>query len=422
LEVSVAKDEKEELRIDGLVQEFCTACSPLETRKQLLRLTDGKTSAQYIECHIVGSKLVSLGTTSVPLDPEEQAEYKANRDIEENSAAFGRMIDDAKAKRSFSNIVAEWTKEWDAESPLKVIGGQHRFEAIKEALVSGIDVHHGVKLYFGLNMEQRYDVQLISNTNIEISGDLIDRLNETRKGSNLRDWCHSTGLLAAGDFADSYIRNGPISVRMATTFITNFFNGKKIDAKTFESVETAPVLFKSGGSYAEWEKTKSECPDLWNDKDLHSAAVEFAALVAAQRAYFENPKNGKGKRKPDYPEKALNLAVLASWAYVAGMLHKNSVRLERHYALKKCTSHDPLNSAALADGKGYLDGENYRGLGYRTDPQERGRLVELFFLQAEDGKGITKASVDLAIKKYYAKQALLAVETAKEKRALEHGN
>jgi hypothetical protein len=128
-----------------------------------------------------------LGTIDVPLDPEEQSDYRANRDIVLNNSAFHTMKEDAKQKRSFSNIVAEYTKEFDAEHPLKIIGGQHRFEAIREALSFGIDQYHGVKVYLALDIKQRLDVQLISNTNIAISGDLFDRLQETFQGPQLRD-------------------------------------------------------------------------------------------------------------------------------------------------------------------------------------------------------------------------------------------
>ena len=47
-----------------------------------------------------------------------------------------------------------------------------------------------------------------------------------------------------------------------------------------------------------------------------------------------------------------------------------------------------------------------------TDPKERGRFVELFYLQAEKGEGIATHLVDLAIKKYHAKHALLEVKEA----------
>ena len=35
--------------------------------------------------------LLKLSTTDVPLDPDEQAEYRANRDIVEDDVAFDQM-------------------------------------------------------------------------------------------------------------------------------------------------------------------------------------------------------------------------------------------------------------------------------------------------------------------------------------------
>jgi len=100
---------------------------------------------------------------------------------------------------------------------------------------------------------------------------------------------------------------------------------------------------------------------------------------------------------------------MSAWAFVAGVLASNGVRLKRHYGLADPTGKNPLNAAALAKGRHKTDPENYRGLGYRTDPKERGRFVELFYLQAEKGAGIASGQVDLAIKKYHAKQAALEV-------------
>lgn len=76
---------------------------------------------------------MSLGTIDSPLDSENQPEYRANRNVVEDNAAFLQMKEDAKQKRSFSNIVAEYTTLFDEEHPLKIIGGQHRFIAISEA-------------------------------------------------------------------------------------------------------------------------------------------------------------------------------------------------------------------------------------------------------------------------------------------------
>jgi hypothetical protein len=135
-------------------------------------------------------------------------------------------------------------------------------------------------------------------------------------------------------------------------------------------------------------------------------------LVKAQRDSFE----GKKPKPPvDYPEKALNAAVMAAWAYIAGALRSNQTRLQRHFALANTAGRDPLNAAALAKGRHRTDPDNYRGLGYRTDVKERGRLVELFALQAEEGKGIASSVVDIAIKKYHAKQAQLEVQKAQAK-------
>ena len=91
------------------------------------------------------------------------------------------------------------------------------------------------------------------------------------------------------------------------------------------------------------------------------------------------------------------------------MLHKNEVRLKRHYDLANTSGHDPLNAAALSSAKHRTDPDTYRGLGTRTDVKDRGRLVELFYIQAEKGDGISKRDIELAMAKYHAKQAQLEV-------------
>ena len=398
-------------QVKGLIQAFAKEFKPLETHEQLLQLTDSRTGARYCECHVKGSKIVLLGTTDVPLDPDEQPDYRANREIVVNDVAFERMKADAKQRRSFSNIVTEYTKEFDSEHPLKIIGGQHRFQAIRDALGVSVDEYHGVKVYFGLDIKQRLDVQLISNTNIDTSGDLIDRLQETGQGPHLRDWCQKSGLLEPGqDFADSFERGGAISVRMARTFITNYYEGRKVDAKQFAITDTTPVVCPSGRTDTQWEALKAANPDLWSDPELLTAAKEFAALVKAQREAFKIvSKNGKKKPKPDFPEKARNMAVLSAWAYCAGILHSNPTRLKRHFDIRISSGKDPLNAAELAKGRHKSDATNYRGLGYRTDPRERARFVELFFYQAEKGIGITPASIDIAIGKAEVKKAQLEV-------------
>ena len=393
------------------LEEFATEFVPLESSESLLLLLDKRTGASFCECHIKGSTLVNLGTIDAPLDPEDQPDYRANREIRLNHPAFLKMKEDARKGRAFSNIVSEYTKEFDAAHPLKIVGGQHRFQAIQDAFANGVDEYHGVKVYFNLDMNQRIDVQLISNSNIAISGDLFDRMQETFQGPQLRVWCQAVGLLEPSqDFADQYARGGPISVRIARSFITNYFNGRKADAKKFAMIDTTPMLCVSGEHDPDWDKLKLSAPSLWTDKKLKEAASEFALLVASQRKAFQGKKT-----KPDYPEKAFSAAIYSAWGYVAGILHDNEARLKRHFALRSSSGTDPLNAAALAKGRHKTDSDTYRGLGYRTDAKERARFAELFFLQAENGEGITPKAIEVAIKPYHAKQANLEVIKAKEK-------
>jgi hypothetical protein len=397
-----------------LIKDFASASGPLEGQ-ELVLLRDYRTGAVFTECHIRAAKLIALGTVDVPLDPEEQAEYRANRELVEDHVAFEQMKDDARQRRSFSNIVCEFSRSFDADHPIKIVGGQHRFTAISGALATGVDEWHGLKVYFALDNEQRIDVQLISNTNIAVSTDLFDRMQETLAGPQLRQWCQDVGLLAKGqDFADKRNRASPVTVRSARTFIVNYFKGRKLTSEDFDRSETTPVICRSGESDPDWESLKVSKPDLWEDADLREAGQAYASLIAAQRSAFA-PQPGKKRMNTDFAEKALNSAVLSAWAFVAGVLKSNSVRLGKHYALKDQSGKDPLNAAALAKGRHKSDSENYRGLGYRTDAKERGRLTELFFVQAEKGGGITANLVDVAIKKYHAKEAQLEVIRAQLK-------
>jgi len=374
-------------------------------------MVDAKNGARYCECHLAAKTIVRLGTIDVPLDPEEQGEYRANRDIVEDHVAYEKMQEDAMERRTFSNIVAEFSSDFDAEHPLKIIGGQHRFNAIKGALDRNVDQLHGLKVYFALDTDQRVDVQLISNTNIAASSDLIDRMQETQAGPELRDWCQDCGLLERGkDFADKRKLGKALTVRAARTFIINYFRGRSLATNSFDKANTTPVLAKTGIPDSEWSRLKSENPSMWQDAKLKKGGKEFAALVAAQRAAFRGTTSN-----PDFEEKALNFAVMSGWAFVSGLLHNNDVRLKRHYALCETKARDPLNAAILAKRAAQNRPENYRGLGNRMDPKERGRFVELFYLQADRGGGVTKASVELAIKKFHAKQAQLDVEEAENR-------
>lgn len=399
-------------RFEDTITQFFQLFTPIEDKIYILE--DCITKAIYCECHIRGSKIASLGTTDDPLDPENQPEYRANRDIVEDSTAFLQMKDDAANKRSFSNIVAEYNITFKKEKPLKIIGGQHRFTAISEALKKGIDQLHEVKVYFSLNTNQRLDVQLISNTNIAVSPDLLDRMMETVKGPELRKWCQNVGLLNDGeDFADRKQRGVRITVRAARTLIIDYYQGKEIKSENFSKIKTIPSIAKTGGVDDDWEALKKNKKTIWQDKDLAEAGRQFSVLIKKQYDYYTNEKGRVANG--DYADKALNYAILAAWAFVAGVLQSNKTRLKRHYDLANQEKYDPLNAKILAKVRHKTDPDNYRGLGSRTDVKERGRLTELFYFQAEKSEGITKALAEAAIARYYAKQAMLEAKEAEKR-------
>jgi hypothetical protein len=230
---------------------------------------------------------------------------------------------------------------------------------------------------------------------------------ETVNGPHLRDWCQQVGLLENGkDFADKKQRGSNITVRGARTFIMNYYKGKEIKWDKFDTSKTISIIAKTGTVDLDWETLRISKKDIWTDKKLIESGKEFSKLVNAQNIYF----NTKTKRNSlDYADKAMNYAILSAWAYVAGVLSTNRQRLDRHYSLANITNKDPLNAESLAKARHKTDPDTYRGLGTRTNEKERGRLVELFFCQAERGDGITPSAITLALKKYYAKLAVLDV-------------
>lgn len=396
------------------IEAFANLVEPLE-RFNLTILRYGRTQAIFTECHIPADKLIEYGTTDVPLDAEGSADYRANRDLVTDHASYEQMCTDAYEARRFSNIVAEYDA---GDNSLKIIGGQHRFKAIEEGLAEGVSTEHGVKVYFQLDNEQRLDVQIISNTNISVSKELLDRMYETIAGAELREWAQECGLLEVDqDFADKPGRTNPHTVKECRTFIVNYFLGSSIKDTEFENVDTTPQLVESGKREPKlWAEVKRKNPDLWSDEGLKSAGAAFAKLRTNQIRAFYDVKTKKYKGAPDARHKAKNLALLAGWAFVSGCLKDNKTRLARHFSLAESgKTKDPLRAEILASGRHATDPANYRGLGMRTDAKERGRFAELFWLQAEKGQGISKPTVDLAIQTYEAKQATLRTKAMREK-------
>jgi hypothetical protein len=270
-------------------------------------------------------------------------------------------------------------------------------------------------------MDQRLDVQIISNINISVSPDLYDRLQETAAGPELRDWCQRVGLLEKEqDFSAKREPDDLMTVRTARSFILNYYLGQKISPVKFDEVDTTPVLCKTGKPDPLWEEFRKTHKSIWNDNALETAGKEFSLLVGSQRTAIQKMRLKEKKIPSVYSEKALTLSIITAWAYTAGLLHDNKVRLQRHYDLKDVAKKgDPLNASAMAAGRHKSDPENYRGLATRNDAKEMGRCVELFYAQAENGNGITPALIDLAIKKYHLKQDKLDIDEVEKK--VKHG-
>jgi hypothetical protein len=327
------------------------------------------------------------------------------------------MCSDAIENRQFSDMISEYDNSYRPEMPLKILGGQHRIEAIKKALEEGnVSRYHGFKIFFGLSVDQRNEIAQIANTNIAISTDLIDRMQETVRGPQLRDFCHQVGLLRQKeDFADRKNLEGRITVRLARTFIVNFLEGRKIKSKDFQGEAYMPYVCKSGQDdpkYSSWVQNKA----IWKDVDLLAAGKDFADLHKRQ---FAAASHDEELNKGEYKNKAISMAVLSSWALVAGLLQNNPTALEKLYSLpKKAGDKDPLGVKAMAESRHPKDPPSYRGLGYRYTQEDRGRVTEMFLqfaLSKATQKRITKTLVDSAIMSYEAKVAMKKAKELREK-------
>lgn len=213
---------------------------------------DGKSKGYYIKCSMlagVASPLLDMNAKLNATDPES---FRANRELLTEHNTYKRMAADAKAGREFNDIIVEYTQEYSPDMPLKIWGGQHRAKAIQEAFKDGVSRSHGFRIFFNLSKQQRTELALISNTNIAVSNDLFDRLQEeTVVGVKLRDWCYQVGLLKKPeDFPDQGSRNERVTVKLARTFVTNFYLGKAkrevLDGSNVDNSIYEPYLCESG--------------------------------------------------------------------------------------------------------------------------------------------------------------------------------
>jgi hypothetical protein len=381
------------------IAEFMEAFQTFESKSDVchMLLRDRKSDAYYLICHLDSKVISAKADLEAVLDPQESEDYKLNRNIYTDTYAYRLMEKDAKEGRSFEDIVVEYDTSYRPEKPLKVFGGQHRIQAINEAAKKGILVPQGIRVYFNLSVEQKFDIATANNTSIAVSNDLLDRMQEEIIGKELREWCQTVGLLKKGqNFADKRSSEGIPTVRIARTLIVNFYLGKEAQKNDFH----LPVVCSTGTGIDKNYMKFREIVD-WDDKALKIMGEQFAKLHRVQR---EKVFNRAADRFLEYANKAIHPTVAAGWAYAVGLFQSDSEALKVHYKLPDSPdkTQDPLNAKALSQArlKG-TDPENYRGLGARISSGENGRMFAVFLLQATKTKaGINLPLANAAIKTF----------------------
>ncbi len=373
-----------------LVEEFLDTISTLEKKHKMpmVIFQDGVNGAFYIKCSILAEIVTTLFDLNAKLDLKNPESFRANRELLLKNRTYLKMENDAANGREFNDIIVEYTKEYDKDTPLKVWGGQHRINAIKQ---TGIDKnhYHGFRIYFDLSPKQRTEVALISNTNINVSNDTFDKIvEETTFGDRLRCWCQLVNLLNKKDnFPDVGARSEKISVKRARSFLINYYLGKgkgqelkdnDLDQNVYE-----PYLSETGVTvdpeYSEFMNKEN----ILNDTDLIEAGKRFAALHNAQYRAVTDPNNSIENRK-SFRTKAFIESVLCGWSYVAGLLQSHPERLANHYRIPKTNKKipDPLNAKEMSEFKHDSDKPTYRGLGTRSSSRDRQRIAQLFLAKS----------------------------------------
>jgi hypothetical protein len=403
------------------IEEFYEKIPTLEKKlgRGLILNEDTKTSAVYTECHISAKDLVEFMDLDAVVDPENQEEFRANRLLRDKDPGYLIMLDDAKKGRQFSDIVIEYNTEYKPKKPLKVLGGQHRSEAIKNALP--LNRYHGIRVYFNLDKVKRVELYIVSNTNIQVPKDLIDRLNEQsmEPPNKLRDYCYAIGILQHGDdFGERRSSEEAFlpTVRMMRTFVVNFYKGMKFKGGDFDALPLIPYLCKSGTDDEEYTEIFHKIKSFKDDNVLLEAGKNFVKMHKKQ---FEQIGQGKIVGKKEFRIKALSLSVVSSWAFAAGLLQSRTraKRLKKLYSLPDLSGDmDPLNAKAMSEARIEEDPETYRGLGTRSESKERGRMLKLFLLFSKSSK--PKISLEMckaAMQDFTAQDLLSRAHESKKK-------
>lgn len=413
-DTKAVKNQTVEKKVTKFVAEY-----PIEldgNKCALVIYQDSKSKSYFVKCQISAENLASRIDFDARLTPEKESSYRANRELLLNHTTFKKMVEDATSGRSFHDIIVEYNDSYSKVKALKIWGGQHRLKAIEESYdENSISENHGLRVYFNLSKEQRTDLALISNTNISVSNDLFDRaLEETKVGTNLREWCIKTGLLNKNDdFPDVASKSEKISVKLARTFIVNFFMGKKkaefLDSSQLDKNIYEPYLCESGAELdKEYQRTLTEEGDeIWNNKDLESAGRCFGNLHKKQNKAVK--ENNKIANRKGYRNKAFTASVLSAWSFSAGLLQKDEKRMKNLYNVptgnKDCL--DPLNCVIMSEFKHESDSPTYRGLGTRSSTKDRQRMVQVFLAKSsKNGQRLTKVLLTKAVNQVVGIEAL----------------
>lgn len=386
--------------VEELVKQFHDEVETLETSmsQPFCLFQDGKSEAYYIDCHISANISRDIIDYEASLDPEEQEEFKANRSLLPFHKLFIKMQDDAKRGRQFNDIIGEYLPSYQKpEKPLKIFGGQHRSLSIEESTKVGLNRYHGFRIYFGLSVNQRNEIAQVSNANINVPIDLLDRMQETVLGPYLRNWCKKVGLLNK-DFAERKNNEGIITARLARTFLVNYFLGKECTGEIENKVFSSIIGNEVNDIYLGWNK------DLriskLKDTSLLEAGKYFARLHKKQMESVK--KNSELSKTNEFKTKALTPSIISAWSFVAGLLQADKKRLDKFYHLvEKTKNSNPLSAQELSEYKHQSDQKTYRGLGTRSDKKERGKLIQLFLLYSSKIETtITPSLIDAAVTQY----------------------
>jgi len=392
MKILFEENAKKSEKIEELVSIFLKEVSTLETKLDvpMVIFQDGVNNSYYIKCQIsarIASKIIDLNAKIKAKDP---GSFRSNRELMLEHTTYLKMELDASKGREFNDLIVEYNCEYNADKFLKVWGGQHRAHAILN-VISSANRYHGFKVYFDLNEKQRTEVALISNTNMGVSDDTFDKmLEETTFGDTLRELCQKVGLLGPKeDFADVGARSEKITVKIARSFIVNYYmgldRGKTIKSGDLDKNIYEPYVTETGvlidSKYAEVMSEKGN--KILGDESLIEAGKKFIEL---HRTQYEKVKGNpeKIKNRKAYRNKALVISVLCGWSYIAGLLQNHRARLLNHYEIPKTTSKipDPLNAEEMSNFKHDSDLPTYRGLGTRQSAKDLQRLAQVFLAKS----------------------------------------